>query len=291
MLRWIDAIQVASTQEPSPRLADVVEGAIVQEGYLEYQEFLLNMVQHADLSKFRTTIQRNLQVSLQQQASLTTNMKVDHGRQWSQLKSNGKLQVFYTGKPETLFELDSATLVKLNHPLVFTRSADYSIEVTTPISRIVLKADLPSEHHEWSEAIQHILREQNHEDIVQIGGDSGAPSGYVRLKKFMSQKKLKRQQSAGKAHTGSATSSIAEESQAVTTSQDEVAEGLYEDAKFIEHIKSLMPDLKPPEPYNSQPPAAPPLPPRLSPSTSALMRWVWLYVVAIYSVGNRVQDI
>lgn len=274
MLRWIDAIQVASTQEPSPRLADVVEGAVVQEGYLEYQEYLLDMVQQADLSKFRMTIQRNLQVSLQQQSSLTSNMKVDHGRQWSQLKSNGKLQVFYTGKPETLFELSNATLVKLNHPPALVRSADYSIEVTTAISRVVLKADLPSEHHEWSEAIQHILREQKREDIVQMGGDTGAPSGYVRLKRLMSKKKLQQQYSSGKISTGSAASSIAEESHAMTSSQDEVAEGLYEDAKFIEQVKSMMTDLKPPEPY--QPPAAPPLPPRMSPSTSLHMRWVWL---------------
>ena len=275
MLRWIDAIQVACTQEPSPRLADVVEGAVVQEGYLEYQEFLLDMVQRADLSKFRMTIQRNLQSSLQQQSSLTSNMKVDHGRQWSQLKSNGKLQVFYTGKPETLFELSNATLVKLNHPPVLTRSADYSIEVTTAISKVTLKADLPSEHHEWSEAIQHILREQKREDVVQIGGDTGAPSGYVRLKRLMSKKKLQQQySSSGKQFADDGSSSISEETHAVTTSQDEVAEGLYEDAKFIEHIKSLMPDLKPPEPY--QPPAAPPLPPRMSPSTSLNMRWVWL---------------
>lgn len=274
MLRWIDAIQVASTQEPSPRLADVVEGAVVQEGYLEYQEYLLDMVQQADLSKFRMTIQRNLQVSLQQQSSLTSNMKVDHGRQWSQLKSNGKLQVFYTGKPETLFELSNATLVILNHPPALVRSADYSIEVTTAISRVVLKADLPSEHHEWSEAIQHILREQKREDIVQMGGDTGAPSGYVRLKRLMSKKKLQKQYSSGKVSTGSAASSIAEESHAMTSSQDEVAEGLYEDAKFIEQVKSMMTDLKPPEPY--QPPAAPPLPPRMSPSTSLHMRWVWL---------------
>lgn len=275
MLRWIDAIQVASTQEPSPRLADVVEGAVVQEGYLEYQEYLVNMVQQADLSKFRMTIQRNLQSSLQQPSSITSNMKVDHGRQWSQLKSNGKLQVFYTGKPETLFELTNATLVKLNHPPALTRSADYSIEVTTAISRVVLKADLPSEHHEWSEVIQHILREQKREDIVQIGGDTGAPSGYVRLKRLMSKKKLQQQYSSSKLSTGSdAAPNIPEESHAMTTSQDEVAEGLYEDAKFIEHIKSLMPDLKPPEAY--QPPAAPPLPPRMSTSSSVHMRWVWL---------------
>lgn len=270
VLRWIDAIQVASTQEPSPRLADVVEGAVVQEGYLEYQEYLLDMVQRADLSKFRMTIQRNLQLSLQQQSALTSNMKVDHGRQWSQLKSNGKLQVFYTGKPETLFELSNATLVKLNHPPALVRSADYSIEVTTAISRVVLKADLPSEHHEWSEAIQHILREQKREDIVQIGGDIGAPTGYVRLKRLMSKKKLQ-QQYSGKLAAGAA--GIAEESHVMTTGQDEVAEGLYEDAKFIEHVKSMIPNLKPPEPY--QPPA-PPLPPRMSPSTSLHMRWVWL---------------
>lgn len=272
MLRWIDAIQVASTQEPSPRLADVVEGAVVHEGYLEYQEYLLDMVQRADLSKFRMTIQRNLQSSLQQQSSLTSNMKVDHGRQWSQLKSNGKLQVFYTGKPETLFELSNATMVKLNHPPVLVQSADYSIEVTTAISRVVLKADLPSEHHEWSEAIQHILREQQREDIVQIGGDTGAPSGYVRLKRLLSKKKLQ-QQYSGKLSTGDTAPGIAEESHAMTTSQDEVAEGLYEDAKFIEQVKSMMSDLKPPEPY--QPPAAPPLPPRVPP-TSMHMRWVWL---------------
>ena len=267
MLRWIDAIQIASTQEPSPRLADVVEGAVVQEGYLEYQEYLLDMVQRADLSKFRMTIQRNLQSSLQQQSSLTSNTKVDHGRQWSQLKSNGKLQVFYTGKPETLFELSSATLVKLNHPPVLTRSADYSIEVTTAISRVVLKADLPSEHHEWSEAIQHVLREQKRDGIIQIGGDTGTPSGYVRLKRLMSKKKLQQQHSFGKLPANSA-SSISEETHAVTPSQDEVAEGLYEDAKFIERVKSLMPDLKPPEPYLIQSPAPPPLPPRISPSTS-----------------------
>jgi len=227
------------------------------------------MVQRADLSKFRMTIQRNLQLSLQQQSSFTSNMKVDHGRQWSQLKSNGKLQVFYTGKPETLLELSNATMVKLNHPPVLTRSADYSIEITTAISRVVLKADLPSEHHEWSEAIQHILQEQKREDIVQMGGDVGTPSGYVRLKRLLSKKKLQQQQSFGKSP---AAPDIAEESQAVTPSQDEVAEGLYEDAKFIEHVKSLMPDLKPPEPYPTQPAAPPPLPPRLSFSNSSHMR-------------------
>lgn len=270
-------MQVASTQEPSPRLADVVEGAVVHEGYLEYQEFLLDMVQRADFSKFRTTIQRNLQLSLQQQSSFTSNMKVDHGRQWSQLKSNGKLQVFYTGKPETLFDLSNATMVKLNHPPVLTRSADYSIEVTTAISRVVLKADLPSEHHEWSEAIQHILQEQNREDIIQVGADIGTPSGYVRLKRLMSKKKLQQQYSSGKLPTGNGA--IEEESHAVTTSQDEVAEGLYEDAKFIEHVKSMIPNLKPPEPYNHQI-TAPPLPPRMSPSTS--LRWVWLYEYCYY---------
>jgi len=258
VLRWVDAIQVASTQEPSPRLADVVEGAVVQEGYLEYQEFLLNMVQSADLSQFRQTIQRNLQLSFKQQSSLASNMKVDHGRQWSQLKSNGKMQVFYTGKPETLLELGKATKVKFNHPPALTRSADYSIEVTTTISRVVLKADLPSEHHEWAEVIQHILQEQNREDIVQVAKDTTTPNGYVRLKRFMSKKKLQQQQSASTLPMDT----MPEDAQ-VVTNQDEVAEGLYEDAKFIEHVKSLMPDLKDPGDYHKEPIVAPPLPPRM----------------------------
>ena len=136
MLQWIEAIEMSSQLEPSTLLLHASGGVVMQTGFLDCQEFVL---ENAGTNPLRP--QSPLSQCLGIGADCTGNYSaVDYGKHWAVLKNTGLIQCLVCGRPETLFSLLDAKRVKVHNPRGTRKDADYHISIEGEVSRIVLRA-------------------------------------------------------------------------------------------------------------------------------------------------------
>ena len=177
MLHWIEAISTAAHLEPSTMLLHYGDGVIVQTGYLDCQEFALESNSGV---KSPPPLNRRLGTSADFSGTYSA---VDYGRHWTVLKSSGLVQCLVRGRPETLFSLADATKVKVHNPRDMRKGGHYHISLYDEASRVVLQAECPSDHFDWTVAVERVLQDKGLQD--RLCGDRGKQSGYVTLKRLM----------------------------------------------------------------------------------------------------------
>ena len=181
LLRWIEAIEAAAPLDASTLLLQASGGAVVQTGFMDCQEFAYET---SGVSPLQPIVERRLG-SFSECAG--TYAAVDHGKHWTVLKSSGLCQCLLEGRPETLFNIVECRRVKVSNPKAMKEGEDYSIEVESPNTRFVLRAELPSDHFDWVLSIERILRDHKRERILR--GHRKRESGYVNLKRLLLQRK------------------------------------------------------------------------------------------------------
>ena len=152
-------------------------GVVMQTGFLECQEFALDV---GGVSPLQSMLNRRLGMCSDFTGSYSA---IDYGKHWTVLKSSGLLQCLVRGRPETLFSLLNAKKVKVHNPKEMREGVDYYIEIECESSKIVLKAECPSDHFDWVLAMERVLREKGLQG--RLCGDRGKESGYVTLKRLM----------------------------------------------------------------------------------------------------------
>ena len=177
-LQWVEAIEVCVTMEPSPLLLHATGGTVILAGYIECQEFALEHGKYNPLqAPFRHRLGTKVDFSNKSLAA------VDYGKHWTVLKNTGLVQCLDDGKPETLFDLAECQVVTVQNPKATIAGTDYSIDVETPTSRIVLRAEHPLEHSDWSLALESILKREGREAILK--GNRCDECGYMALKRLI----------------------------------------------------------------------------------------------------------
>ena len=179
MLQWIEAINSSKTSDPSLMLLHTTEGAVVQTGYMDCQEFA-----HESNSLGISPLLPMVNKKLGTNADLNcTYAAVDYGKHWTVLRSSGLVQCLVDGKPETIFNLVESRKVKVHNPKEMKEGSDYGFEVDTTDSRFVLKAELPTDHFDWVIAIEQILKQLHREKLLQ--GHRKRESSYIALKRLL----------------------------------------------------------------------------------------------------------
>ena len=181
LLRWIEAIEAAAPLDASMLLLQASGGAVVQTGFIDCQEFAYEAT---GVSPLQPIVERRLGSHSDFTGSYAA---VDHGKHWTVLKSSGLLQCLLEGRPETLFSFIECRRVKVHNPKAMKEGEDYSIEVESPTTRFMLRAELPSDHFDWVLSIERILRDHKRERILR--GHRNRESGYVNLKRLLLQRK------------------------------------------------------------------------------------------------------
>ena len=156
------------------------EGAVVQTGYLDCQEFILDSPTSQNSHTPPPPLKRRLGSTPEFTGSFSA---VDYGRHWTVLKSSGLIQCLISGRPETLFSLLDAEKVKVHNPRKGGEADSFFISLYDKASRIVLQAECPSDHFDWVVAIERVLQDKGVQD--KLCGDRGNQSGYVTLKRLM----------------------------------------------------------------------------------------------------------
>ena len=177
-LQWMEAIEVCVTMEPSPLLLHATGGGtVILAGHVECQEFALDTGKHNPLqAPFRCRLGTKVDLN-------NSFVAVDYGKHWTVLKNTGLVQCLVDGKPEVLLDLANCRVVTVFNPKLTLAGSDYSIEVETSSSKVVLRADQPSDHSDWSLAIESILKREGREGILK--GNRCDESGYVALKRLL----------------------------------------------------------------------------------------------------------
>ena len=177
-LQWMEAIEVCVTMEPSPLLLHATGGGtVILAGHVECQEFALDTGKHNPLqAPFRCRLGTKVDLN-------NSFVAVDYGKHWTVLKNTGLVQCLVDGKPEVLLDLANCRVVTVFNPKLTLAGSDYSIEVETSSSKVVLRADQPSNHSDWSLAIESILKREGREGILK--GNRCDESGYVALKRLL----------------------------------------------------------------------------------------------------------
>ncbi len=177
VLQWVESLNSSRTLDASPLLLHTSEGAVIQTGFMKCQEYAY---EPNEVNPFKPLVQRKLGVNTGQAGM---HSAIDYGKHWTVLRSSGLIQCLVKGRPETLFNIAECQRVKVNNPKELKEGADYSIEIENLESRIVMKADLPSEHSDWVLAIEQILKKLDHARLLQ--GHRKRESGYVALKRLL----------------------------------------------------------------------------------------------------------
>lgn len=183
MLQWVESISSSSTLDPSPILLHTSDGAVIQTGFMKLQEFAHSKEETAVTSSpgsLKPLIQRKLGSNA---TFAGTYAAVDYGRHWTVLRSSGLVQCMVHGQPDNLFNLSECRQVIVHNPREMREGAEYSIEVDTSESTLVLKAALPTEHSDWVLSIEQILHKLD--QIKLIEGHRKRESGYVALKRLL----------------------------------------------------------------------------------------------------------
>ncbi len=178
MLQWVESITSAKTLDPSPLLLHAATGgAVIHAGFVTFQEFAYDDASgEGGGTPLRLRKISNTNLS-------GTFAAVDYGKHWMVLRGSGLIQCIAKGMPETLVDLGACRRVKVNNPREMKEGVEYCIELEGPESRIVLRADLPSDHCDWVLAIEQILQKLDHSKLLQ--GHRKRESGYVALKRLL----------------------------------------------------------------------------------------------------------
>lgn len=183
MLQWVESINSSSSLDPSPMLLHTSEGAVIHTGFMDLQEFAHNGIEATSTSSsdpLKPLVQRRLGSD---SAFAGTYAAVDYGRQWTVLRSSGLVQCMVHGQPDTLFNLSECRQVKVHNPRELREGVDYSIQVDTSESSLILKAALPTEHSDWVLAIEQTLQKLDRLKLIE--GHRKRESGYVALKRLL----------------------------------------------------------------------------------------------------------
>lgn len=178
-LQWVEAIEVCVTMEPSPLLLHATGGGtVILAGHVECQEFALDS--SGKHNPLQAPFRRRLGTKVDFNDSYAA---VDYGRHWTVLKNTGLVQCLVDGKPEVLLDLADCLSVTVRNPKLTLAGSDYSIEVETCSSKMVLRADESSDHSDWSLALEGILKREGREGILK--GNRCDESGYMALKRLI----------------------------------------------------------------------------------------------------------
>ena len=176
MLRWVEAIGSSASLDPSPILLQDGGGTVVHACYLSCQRF------SKDSENF-SPLQAMSRQKLGQPISTPSSSPISFGRHWSVLKNSGLLQCLVEGRPVTLLSLSDCHSICINNPQTMKEGAEFSVRLYTAEAVFVLRADMPTDHFEWTTAAEWVLRELNCARI--LCGDKCRESGYVALKRLI----------------------------------------------------------------------------------------------------------
>ena len=179
-LQWIEAIDAATTFDPSPILLQTRDGAVTQASFVKCQEFAKESTGKGLLSPIQPVVQHKLSTS---NGHTSACAAVDYGKQWTVLRSTGLIQCLVNGRAETLFNLADISSVKVHNPREMREGVDYFIEVESTESRFVLKAETPTDHFDWILVLETYLRGQKREKILH--DHRKRESGYVAFKRLL----------------------------------------------------------------------------------------------------------
>ena len=176
MLRWVEAISSSASLDPSPTLLQDGGGTVLHAGYLSCQKFSKESEDFSPLQPF--VLQK-----LGQPATACSSSPVSYGKYWSVLKSSGLLQCLVEGRPVTLLSLSDCYKISITNPRSMREGADFSMRLYTMDTIFVLRADMPTDHFQWTAAAERVVRELNCAHI--LCGDKCRESGYVALKRLI----------------------------------------------------------------------------------------------------------
>ena len=165
--------------DPSPALLQASGGAIVHTGFLYCHKFFAGS---GDFSPLQPMVQMKLGQTTPPCGN--TNVTVNFGKLWSVLKQSGRVQCMVDGKPETLLSIVDCSSIKIQNPQMMKEGSDYCIKMFNSNTVYVLRAELPTDHFEWTLAIEKLLQEHGKAKILVR--DKCRESGYVALKRLMS---------------------------------------------------------------------------------------------------------
>ena len=175
LLQWMQAFKEASPRDASPLLLLGRGGAVLQASLMDCQEFAY---EGSAAEPLRPVVHRRLGPSAALAGSFAA---VDYGKHWTVLKTCGLIQCLENGRPETLLSLYDCRKVRVRNPQELREGAEFSIEVELKASRLVLRADGPSEHGNWVLALEQVLRLLHLED--RLTGHRNRESSYIALKR------------------------------------------------------------------------------------------------------------
>ena len=178
-MRWLEAMDSCTLLEPSPVLLQASGGTIVHAGFLTCQRIPLG----TEFNPLQPMIQGVLG-DIKQDVDPT--IPVNYGKLWSVIKSSGIIQCMVEGKPHSLVNITECNKINIYNPAnCSSDGTEYKIKLETTDWVYMIKADLPTDHHEWVLSFEGILRQKNLSFIL-INSTNNRHSGYVALKRLLS---------------------------------------------------------------------------------------------------------
>ena len=165
--------------EPSPALLQASGGAVIHTGFLYCHKF--NAGSDTNLSPLQPMIKMKLG---EPRNGFDRNSPINYGKLWSVLKQGGEVQCMVDGKPETLFSVHDCSLIRVNNPQTMQEGSDYCIRVSVRDKVFVLRAELPTDHCDWTLALEKLMQENGKAKLMV--GDKYRENGYIALKRLMS---------------------------------------------------------------------------------------------------------
>lgn len=181
-LRWIEAIDSCIQLDPSPVLLNATGGAILHTGYLNCHRY------HNGTNNYNP-LQPMVNVKLGETSSLSnSSTSANYGKLWSVLKQTGEIECMVDGKPERLISIKDCSSIRVQNPQTMREGSDYCLKFFIKDTVYVLKAEFPTDHYDWTMAIERVLQDCGKSRIL-VGGDKSRENGYVALKRLMSLQK------------------------------------------------------------------------------------------------------
>lgn len=184
-LRWIEAIDSCVQLDPSPVLLHATGGAILHTGFLNCHKYHNGSNNHNPLQPM---VNMRLGESESRFPKTANNCSANYGKLWSVLKQTGEVECMVDGKPERLISIKDCSSVRVLNPLTMREGSDYCLKFIVKDTVYVLKAEFPTDHYDWTMAIEKVLQDSGKSRIL-VGGDKSRENGYVALKRLMSLQK------------------------------------------------------------------------------------------------------
>ena len=170
-LRWIEAIESATRQEPSQFLLQGSSGGtVVFAGFLTCSYY--PSVTTNDPLKPAAAVKPGEGVR---------DVPVSYGKLWSVLKSSGLIQCMVDSKPVDIVNI-CENINKIN--VYKNDGGDYIIKITNDNDDLIMMADTASEHYDWVLNIENILLKNNISGLLV--DHTNKDNSYVILKRLIS---------------------------------------------------------------------------------------------------------